>query len=853
MQHSRTLKSIFAIAILVITLFTFCGCDVLLQYLGMNDVITITAEYVGEPICVGCTLQNADVKVVATFVHGITGEEQTYQVYNFQVSTLDTSTVGEKTVQVAYTEGNVTATTDLKISVVKKPLPVSISATYNGGDLAINGTLNKSDFAVDVVYDNNTTLPADDFALSSIDTSTKGEKLVTITYSYLDGTTQKSLQTTVKVSVVATLSGISASFVGEPLEVDATFSADNLLVQEVYTDGSKVTIDSSNYSFVDVDTSTAGIKTATVSYNKNAQTYTATLNVIVVDKIANPLQLIGIFAEFTNKNFHVGDTLTINDFKVTATYNYIGDDVEIDDLTTTITDFSISQTTFETEGKATVTISYTYNGETQTCEVAIDVLEKLPTLTEITVEADVVIFPLGDTITNADIIVTAHFSDGTSCIVSGFVITDPADGVLSTSGEVEVELSYTYNNVTCTTKVIVSVMDTTEEANYGKYGILSADEKSVKITDTAKVVDTTDLQIHFLELGNQYTGDCTYIKAGDTDILIDAGSKRDSASTIANYISKYCTDGVLEYVIATHAHEDHIAGFVGNVTWSGGSPSTDYQNGLFDLYECKNIIDFSGYNTTSQVSKDYLRKRDKLVENGTSHYTALECWNNNNGSDLPNQSVTDTGARRYIKLSDNVEMEILYTKFYKNKASSGENNNSVCLMINQYGANYDFDHPDNPENENNVNHFLFTGDLEKTGEESLVASNSLPEVVLFKGGHHGSQTSSNEVLLNVIKPKVVCICCCTGSDEYAKNNPTVENIFPSQSTIDRLAKHTDLVFATSLFNSSLGKGSVPYSLNGNITLTCNHLGVNLTASNNVTMLKDTEWFKKNRTCPSEWQ
>ena len=30
------------------------------------------------------------------------------------------------------------------------------------------------------------------------------------------------------------------------------------------------------------------------------------------------------------------------------------------------------------------------------------------------------------------------------------------------------------------------------------------------------------------------------------------------------YVDKYCTDGVLEYVIATHAHQDHIAGFVGN-------------------------------------------------------------------------------------------------------------------------------------------------------------------------------------------------------------------------------------------------------------------------------------------------
>ncbi|MBR2070860.1 MAG: hypothetical protein IJ981_05465, partial [Clostridia bacterium] len=66
--------------------------------------------------------------------------------------------------------------------------------------------------------------------------------------------------------------------------------------------------------------------------------------------------------------------------------------------------------------------------------------------------------------------------------------------------------------------------------------------------------DTEELQIHFLELGNKYTGDCTLIKVGDTEVLIDAGSRKNSAVAIKEYVDKFCTDGVLEYVIATHAH-----------------------------------------------------------------------------------------------------------------------------------------------------------------------------------------------------------------------------------------------------------------------------------------------------------
>ena len=48
-----------------------------------------------------------------------------------------------------------------------------------------------------------------------------------------------------------------------------------------------------------------------------------------------------------------------------------------------------------------------------------------------------------------------------------------------------------------------------------------------------------DLSIHFMELGNEYAGDSIYIKAGDTDILIDAGSRASSTDTTAAYIDRY--------------------------------------------------------------------------------------------------------------------------------------------------------------------------------------------------------------------------------------------------------------------------------------------------------------------------
>ena len=75
-------------------------------------------------------------------------------------------------------------------------------------------------------------------------------------------------------------------------------------------------------------------------------------------------------------------------------------------------------------------------------------------------------------------------------------------------------------------------------------GIVSA--KQFKSDEAPQVLVEGELQIHFLELGNKYTGDCTYIKAGETDILSDAGSKTSSIPTISEYLNQYVTDGKLD-------------------------------------------------------------------------------------------------------------------------------------------------------------------------------------------------------------------------------------------------------------------------------------------------------------------
>ena len=320
--------------------------------------------------------------------------------------------------------------------------------------------------------------------------------------------------------------------------------------------------------------------------------------------------------------------------------------------------------------------------------------------------------------------------------------------------------------------------------------------------------EVADIDINFLELGNKYTGDCTFIKAGNTDILIDAGSRQSSASTIATFVDHYCQDGKLEYVIATHAHQDHIEGFT----------STNSNPGIFDRYKIDTLIDFALTNNEGKaLYTKYAEKRDAKIASGdiAHHYTAADCISGNNG------------AKKKYELAPEIYMEILDQKFYR-ETTSDENDYSVCTLFTQGN-----------------NHYLLTGDLEKKGEESLVQLNNLPQVELFKGGHHGSYTANTDTLLSVIKPKTVCICCCAGSTEYTTN---MENTFPAQAAINRIGKYTDKVYVTTVVNDD-EKGYK--SMNGNIKLHCDSGNEYIvTGSNNSTILKETEWFKNNRTWPT---
>lgn len=375
-----------------------------------------------------------------------------------------------------------------------------------------------------------------------------------------------------------------------------------------------------------------------------------------------------------------------------------------------------------------------------------------------------------------------------------------------------------------------------------------------------------EFQIHFMMLGNDAAGDCTYIKAGDTDILIDAGSTKESYTTTSAYINKYCKDKKLEYVVATHGDADHIYAFPKFFQNYEVDTVIDFTSETYTQFQAfknsgKSSRDyFAGTTKTTSAYGNYLNARDTYAKN---HYTAGDCYLNLNG------------AKRTYQLSEHVTMDILYNYYYydndKNgRADSKDENNFSVLTLFTYNNNGSY------------HRFFLGGDLELEGEEKFAEyydgstnEKTMYSVDLYKAGHHGSKTSSNDCLLDVLQPKLCVACCCAGTDQYTANTDTQ---FPTQDFINRIAKWTDRVYAPTVCNFEIAvakqaidkNGNLKYdkygnpesdkvgakvgeeymhstgfrAMNGNIIVSSNGINIGLWASNNLIKLKDSEWFNQ---------
>lgn len=718
-----------------------------------------------------------------TFTPPVFGEPGEYSVTVTYVNTYGEK--AEATVKVTVSNGKL-----LRIEI-EKSLSDPFVEDHVRDYIAVQAFFERPDY-----YDGPISKTVTDYALSAETFTQLGEQTITVTYTVGDVAVTEDAVFNVRAWELKT---IAAEYDGT-LEIDEKINPSKVTVTASYTHGKSKQVTDFTVTSIDENYSSApGEKTFSVSYSENGVEKKCALSLAVVARVKS------ISAEYTGGDIKVGKDIDRSKISVTVCYNYSVDGQPFTQPVSGADNaVTVAPISFDDVGEQTVRVSFQrdegYLQGSGTTSFTVNVLPlRLERIQAVYNGGRILV---GTQPQKTDLVVTAYYEDGSSKTVTNFnaPLLDSA-----TPGDKIWEISYTENDVTEQTTVTVKVVESFGPTE-GKYDV--------------DVIKDEELSIHFLMLGNRYTGDSVYIKAGETDILIDAGSRYDSASTIEKYVKQYCTDGKLEYVVATHAHQDHIEGFVSG-SGNGG--------GVLDRFKVDNIITYAGKKTTSKISGYFTDKLNALKSQGVNVITAKDCIDNTNG-----------GQKEYV-LAEGITMEILDQRYY-HQSTSEENDYSVCLMIKQGENNY-----------------LFTGDLEKNGEESLAALNDLPKVKLWKGGHHGSYTAGNEALLREIQPETVCICTCMGTTEYTQGQMTTSS-FPALAFVERVAQYTDRVYCTTdgtNYANDLSNTCKP--ANGNIVFACTNEQITMYFSNNNLKLKETDWFKttswfKNSTkFPDNWR
>ena len=204
------------------------------------------------------------------------------------------------------------------------------------------------------------------------------------------------------------------------------------------------------------------------------------------------------------------------------------------------------------------------------------------------------------------------------------------------------------------------------------------------------------LEVHYLDVGQ---ADCILLQCDGANMLIDGGNVEDSDLVVAYLLEQKVT--ALDYVVNTHAHEDHV----------GGLPA------VLAVMETKNVwcpVKVYG----SKCFDDFVRYADQ-------QYLELVCPEPGTKISLGGASVTVLGP-----VKDNYDT----------------NNSSIVLRV-DYGATS----------------FLFTGDAETQAENDILEAGYDVSSTVLKAGHHGSETSSGYKWLREVGAEYVVISVGEGN------------------------------------------------------------------------------------------
>lgn len=204
------------------------------------------------------------------------------------------------------------------------------------------------------------------------------------------------------------------------------------------------------------------------------------------------------------------------------------------------------------------------------------------------------------------------------------------------------------------------------------------------------VAGDSSFAVHFIDVGQ---ADAALVVCDGHYMLIDGGNAADS-SLIYSYLQNQGAQH-LDYMVATHPHEDHIGGLSGALNYAAVdtaySPVATYDSKVF-----QNLV-------------HYLDQQGKSLT-------------------VPSPGDTFSLGSATVQILGPVEQY------------SDANNSSIVLRV-DYGQTS----------------FLFTGDMERQAEQDLLDSGADLSATVLKVAHHGSDTSSSYVFLRAVMPQYAVI------------------------------------------------------------------------------------------------
>ncbi|WP_420645787.1 DNA internalization-related competence protein ComEC/Rec2 [Candidatus Leptofilum sp.] len=204
------------------------------------------------------------------------------------------------------------------------------------------------------------------------------------------------------------------------------------------------------------------------------------------------------------------------------------------------------------------------------------------------------------------------------------------------------------------------------------------------------------LHIAFLNVGQ---GDATFIQTpSGRQILVDGGLY---PSILNDQLGQQMPfwDKEIDILVATHPDADHVSGLVG----------------VFDRYHVNTLITNGQGFGESPIYDEVLAAAEKQQT-----------------------VIRPVLAGEVIEIGDGVRLEVLHPG--PKLITENRNENSVSMRL----VYEDFT-------------FLFTGDAEQAGEAEMLAAERPLTALVFKAGHHGSNSSSSLPFLHAVQPQIIIV------------------------------------------------------------------------------------------------